>query len=78
MPSELFRQLWTTIKAGKIFRGIIKNKAKDGSHYWVRVIIMPWMKDEKEIEKYVSIRHLIKDEKEARQLYAEQERSLHF
>src|SRR6266702_1304923 len=73
MPKELFHHLWTTISRGSIFRGVLKNKAKDGSHYWVRAIIMPWMQEERKIEKYVSIRHLINDEREARKLFLEQE-----
>src|SRR5690606_38092275 len=31
MPAELFKKFWETIKKGEVFRGIIKNKAKDGS-----------------------------------------------
>ncbi len=43
MPKELFKLFWETIKAGKVFRGIIKNKAKDGGHYWVDATIVPML-----------------------------------
>ncbi|HCW08757.1 MAG TPA: hypothetical protein DGG95_15480 [Cytophagales bacterium] len=76
MPKELFRYLWVTIAGGNIFRGVIKNKAKDGSHYWVSAIIMPWMQGEKKIEKYVSIRHLITNEHEAQDLFLQQAKLL--
>ncbi|MBX7089203.1 MAG: PAS domain-containing protein [Cyclobacteriaceae bacterium] len=36
MPKKLFEILWKTIAEGKTFRGIIKNRAKDGSHYWYK------------------------------------------
>lgn len=72
MPKELFKLFWQTIKAGKVFKGIVKNRAKDGSHYWVDATIVP-IKDEKgNIIKYIGARYHIANEAMAIQLYNEQ------
>lgn len=52
MPKEVFKELWDRLKAGKTWSGIIKNKAKDGSPYWVSTFIFP----DPEGEGYMSIR----------------------
>lgn len=79
MPKELFSELWKTISSGNIFRGIIKNKAKDGSAYWVKAVIMPqWNESKNQIEKYVSFRHLIENEVEAANLFQEQLKRIPF
>ena len=44
MPKAAFKDLWTTIKNGKIWSGYVKNKTKDGGYYWVYATIFP-MKD---------------------------------
>ena len=71
MPKKLFQCLWETIKKGEVFRGIIKNKAKDGSHYWVNITILP-ISDGPQITKYLGGRHHIKDDKDAEELYKRQ------
>lgn len=54
-----FEEMWQTIAAGKSWRGQIKNKAKDGSFYWVDTVITPVKDDEENIHQYLSIRNLI-------------------
>lgn len=54
-PKEFFQKMWQTISSGKIWKGEIKNKAKDGSEYFVESTIIPFMKDGKPYQ-YVSIR----------------------
>ncbi len=75
MPKKLFQHLWDVIRKGEVFRGVIKNKAKDGTHYWVNTTIIPIYKGPK-IVKHLSGRYHIKDEQMAQQLYAQQVRSL--
>jgi PAS domain S-box-containing protein len=72
MPNKLFELLWATIKSGKIFKAIIKNKAKDGTHYWVQATIMPVPSRNSDLVKYIGVRHLITDEKRAEKMFVEQ------
>jgi PAS domain S-box-containing protein len=78
MPQLLFKLLWDTIRKGDSFRGVIKNRAKDGSHYWVSATIMAIKDEDNKIVKYVGVRHLISDEKLAQDLYDTQAKSLIF
>ncbi|MBU0688722.1 MAG: MCP four helix bundle domain-containing protein [Gammaproteobacteria bacterium] len=41
MPPEAFRDLWDTIKKGRPWTGLVKNRRKDGDHYWVRAYASP-------------------------------------
>src|SRR5574343_271371 len=41
MPEEAFRDVWATIKQGRPWSGIVKNRCKDGSFYWVRASVTP-------------------------------------
>lgn len=58
---EVFRELWATIKSGKIFRGNIKNRAKDGTPYYVDAIIAPVLGPDGKPIKYIGIRYDITD-----------------
>ncbi|MEA3512170.1 MAG: EAL domain-containing protein [Campylobacterota bacterium] len=53
---ELFRELWETIKAKKVWKGIIKNRGKLSS-YWVDISILPILDENKNIVEYIAIRH---------------------
>lgn len=61
---EFFSKMWKTINNGEIWRGEIKNKAKDGSFYWVDTTISPIFNERSEIERFLSIRAIITDKKE--------------
>ncbi len=57
MPKEVFKEMWATIGRGNIFRGIVKNRAKDGSPYYVDACIAPIMGDNGKPRKYIGVRY---------------------
>jgi two-component system, sensor histidine kinase and response regulator len=66
-PEELFVDLWKTISSGNVWRGEIKNKAKDGTFYWVDTSIAPILGEDNKPERYISVRILITDKKNREQ-----------
>lgn len=54
-PKEYIQDLWVTISNKKIWRGELKNKAKDGSFYWVDTTIVPFLDEENRIYQFVSV-----------------------
>src|SRR4051812_50050755 len=55
MPKEAYADLWSTIKSGKPWEGLVKNRTKSGDHYWVRANVTPLIEDG-EISGFISIR----------------------
>ncbi|MGE5505551.1 MAG: methyl-accepting chemotaxis protein [Actinomycetota bacterium] len=55
MPKEAFADLWATIKAGKPWEGLVKNRTKAGDHYWVRANVTPFVENGA-VAGYISIR----------------------
>ncbi len=63
-PAGLFKGMWAAISSNRIWKGEICNKRKDGSFYWVRATIVPFVDKHGDIEKFVAIRYDITKNKE--------------
>ncbi len=55
--SEFFKDLWTTIKSGEAWDGLICNRKKNGDLYYVQSLIFPVFDDHNQIEKFMAVRH---------------------
>ena len=72
MPSAAFKDLWSKIKAGKTWQGIVKNRCKNGDYYWVSAFVTPVYTDNK-VSGYQSVRTIASKEQssQAQSLYKE-------
>ena len=75
-PDEFFTTMWNRISSGKIWEGEIKNRAKDGSFYWLKSTIIPVANSKDNITNFVAIRTDITKEKEIQAKLLEMEERL--
>ena len=71
MPEEAFRDMWATIEGGKPWSALVKNRRKNGDHYWVHANATPMQRDGHTVG-YLSVRRAVSAERvaQAEQLYA--------
>ena len=71
MPKAAFAKMWSTIKSGQVWTGIVKNLRKDGRYYWVDAEILPIKDEDGQITGYIAARKPAsrKDISEAQELY---------
>ena len=61
VPKETFKKLWDTIKAKKTCISMVKNRAKDGTIFYVNTTVIPILDENEEIEEFIAIRYDVTD-----------------
>lgn len=61
MPEAVFKDMWATLRSGKPWQGLIKNRCKNGDFYWIEACVVPIRRNEQTIG-YMSVRQRTKPE----------------
>lgn len=64
-PKSFFKEMWSTIQSGKVWRGDIRNRSKEGNMYWVNTTIFPVLGNNGKPQEYISVRQNVTSHKEA-------------
>jgi len=56
VPPAVFEHMWSTLKQGKPWMGIVKNRRKTGDHYWVNAYVTPILDQQRQVTGYESVR----------------------
>ena len=67
MPASVFKEMWATLQAGKSWMGLVKNRCKNGDHYWVSAFVTP-VYENGNIVGYESVRIAAQDHEKERAL----------
>lgn len=72
-PKSMWAEMWRALAAGRVWRGEICNRRKDGTLFWVDTTIAPMVDSNGRIERYIAIRADVTERKQAEQRLVERE-----
>lgn len=76
MPRRLFEVMWEALTSDNVFRGVLKNRAKDGSHFWIHLTIVPTYGRRVQKIRFIGSGYQLSSDQEAEVLYHEQAKLL--